>query len=521
MRLPNGRTAKSSRTPQRSNRATPSRSASRMAGFEFMSTRNRRNHDRRAELRGIPRGPRCDGGCLVPRRPAARPRPRRLRGRTRPLSPLPRDPRGLRAARDEADRRGRGTHRRTVPRRVISAGLPFPMPAERRSSQVPGDFIGHLFLVNDPPRLLVSDPAAGSAAALSDRFVILLDRDCLLRDIRERDVGEVFAHPGQFLLRVPERREERLSGPAQEADVLPRVRLLISLEELRDADLPLGIAGAGVQEDIPHGLARLDREAALLHLLQGRRGGGEDDVLREGARDALREDELVHRDRAVEDAVRGPPQDVDGLRDALPELRGGRRKAELSEHRLLADVDELRGVVLAEFDAAELELVILEEAVVAVQRADAGRLAREEHDPFVVAFELNREADGTGNVLADLLDRIRVRLRSQPDGVDDTVDDLVSVRFCDFHRADEDVSRERVNRLVAFDATEAGIAVSLVPERIRYKEVALRDETVELLLHFEAIDEFGLRSDLVDLPNMEEGQLGSGEVLTFSFRIVD
>src|SRR2546426_4632794 len=464
MRLPNGRTAKSSRTPQRSNRATPSRSASRMAGFEFMSTRNRRNHDRRAELRGLPRGPRCDGGRLVPRRPAARPRPRRLRGRTRPLSPLPRDPRGLRAARDEADRRGRGTHRRTVPRRVISAGLPFPMPAERRSSQVPGDFIGHLFLVNDPPWLLVPDPAAGSAAALSDRFVVFLDRDRLLRDVRDRDVGEVFAHPGQFLLCVPERREERLSGPAQEADVLPRVRLLVPLEELRDADLPLGVAAAGGQGAVPHGFARLDRETAFLHLLQGGRGGREDDVLREGARDALREDELVDRDRAVEDALRGPSQDVDGLRDALVELRGGRREAELSEHRLLADVDELRGVVFAELDAAELELVVLEEAVVAVQRADPGRLAREEHDPLVAALELDWEADRSGDVLADLLDRICVRGGPQPDGIDDAVDDLVAMGFGDLHRADEDVPCERVNRFVALDAAEAGIFISLISE---------------------------------------------------------
>src|SRR5881409_606230 len=440
----NGRTATSSRTPQRSGRATPSRSASRMAGFEFTSTRNRRNHDRRAELRGIPRGPRGDGGCAVPRRPAARPRPRRLRGRTRPVPPLPRDPRGLRAARDEADRRGGGAHRGTVPRRVISPGLPFPTPAERRSSQVPGDFTGHLFLVDDPPRLLVPDPAAGSATALSDRFVILLDRDRLLRDVRDRDVGEVFAHPGQLLLRVPEWREERLPGPAQETDVLPCVRLLVSLEELRDADLPFGIAGAGVQEDVPHGLARLDREAALLHLLQGRRGRRQDDVLREGARDTLRQDELVDRDRSVEDALRGPSQDVDGLRDALAELRGGRREAELSEHRLLADIDELRGVVLAEFDSAELELIVLEEAVVAVQRADAGRLAREEHDPLVATLEFDREADRSRDVLADLLDRVRVRLGPQPDGIDDAVDDFVAMGFRDLHRVDEDVSGVRV-----------------------------------------------------------------------------
>src|SRR2546425_1055051 len=513
MPSPNGRTATSSRTPPTSDRATPSPSASRTAGFEFTSTRNRRNHDRSAELRGIPRGPRGDGGCAVPRRPAARPCPRRLRGRTRPVPPLPRDPRGLRAARDEADRRGRGTHRRTVSRRVTSLGLPFPMPAELRPSQVSGDFTGHLFLVDDPPRFLVPDPAAGSASALSNRLVILLDRDRLLRHVCNRNIGEVFAHPGQLLLCVPERREERLSGPAQEADVLPRVRLLVSLEELCDADLPFGIAGAGVQEDVPHGLARLDREAALLHLLQGRRRRRQDDVLREGARDTLREDELVDRDPSVEDALRGPSQDVDGLRDALAELRGGRREAELSEHRLLADIDELRGVVLAEFDPAELELVVLEEAVVTVQRADAGRLAREEHDPFVAALELDREADGTRNVLADLLDRICVRGGPQPDGIDDAVDDLIAMGFRDLHRADEDVPRVRVDCLVALDASEAGIFISLIPETIRDKEVALSNKSVEFLLHFETIDELGLRSDLINLPNTEESQLGLDEIL--------
>src|SRR2546426_10597071 len=226
------------------------------------------------------------------------------------------------------------------------------MPVERRLSSLPGDLTRHFFFVNDPPWFLVPDAAARSAAALADRLVVFLDRDRMLWHVRGRDIGEVLAHPDQVLLRVPERREERLSGPAQEVDVLPCVRLLVSLEELRDAHLPFGVAGPGVQEDIPHGFARLDREAALLHLFQGGRGGREDDVLREGPRDALREDELVDGDRAVEDALRGPPKDVDGLRDALSELRGGRRDAELSEHRLLADVDELRGVVFAELDAA-------------------------------------------------------------------------------------------------------------------------------------------------------------------------
>src|SRR5207249_11950808 len=148
-----------------------------------------------------------------------------------------------------------------------------------------------------------------------------------------------------------------------------------------------------------------------------------------------------------EDALRGPAEDVDRLRDALEELRRGRREAELSEHRLLADVDELRGVVLPELDPAELELVVLEEAVVAVQRADAGRLAGEEDDPLVAALEFDREADRSGDVLADLLDRIRIRLRPQPDRIDDAVDDLVAMGFRDLHRADEDVPSVRVDGL--------------------------------------------------------------------------
>src|SRR5207249_7885897 len=128
----------------------------------------------------------------------------------------------------------------------------------------------------------------------------------------------------------------------------------------------------------------------------------------------------------------------------------------------LADVDELRGVVLPKLDSAELELVVLEEAVVAVQRADAGRLARQEHDPLVAALELDREADRSGDVLADLLDRVRVRLGPQPDRIDDAMDDFVAMGFRDLHRVDEDVPRVRVDRLVAFDATESGIRISLI-----------------------------------------------------------
>src|SRR5438034_1910440 len=335
-------------------------------------------------------------------------------------------------------------------------------PSDYRSF---ASFLGPALRIRqDPPRFLVPDAPAGPGPALPRGLVVLLDRDRPIRQVRPREVGEVLAHREQLVLRVSEGREERLAGAGEELDVLPGVRCLVSLEELGDAHLPLGVAGPSVHQHVPHGFARFDREAALLQLLQGRCGRREDDVLRQGAGHALREDELVDWDRAVEDALRGPAEDVDGLRDALEELRRGRREAELPEHRLLADVDELRGVVLPEFDPAELELVVLEEAVVAVQRADAGRLARQEDDPLVAALEFDREADRSGDVLADLLDRIRVRLGPQPDGVDDAVDDLVPVGFRDLHRADEDVPRVRVDRLVAFDPAETGIFISLVSE---------------------------------------------------------
>src|SRR2546428_13258984 len=109
------------------------------------------------------------------------------------------------------------------------------MPDVVGFSGPPGVFTGHFFLVTAPPWLLVPDAAARSAAALADRLVVFLDRDRPLWDVRDRDIREILAHPDQVLLRVPERRQERLSGPAQEADVLPRVRLLVSPEGLRDA----------------------------------------------------------------------------------------------------------------------------------------------------------------------------------------------------------------------------------------------------------------------------------------------
>src|SRR3989442_1634756 len=308
------------------------------------------------------------------------------------------------------------------------------MPVERRLSSPPGDLPRLFFFVNDPPWFLVPDAAARSAAALADRLVVFLDRDRMLRHAGDRDIGEVLAHPDQVLLRVPERREERLSGPAQEEDVLPCVRLLVFLEELRDAHLPLGVAGAGVEEHVPHALARLAREAALLHLFQGGRGGR----------------------------------------------------------------------------------------------------AREEHNPFVAALELDWEADGARDVLADFFDWIRVRLGTQPDGIDDAVDDLVAVRFRDLHRADEDVPRVRVDRLVALDAAESSIFVSLISKRrhegpLENRVAACVDilERARLLLHLLVIppsldQRLQHTTDDPDTSLAEMvSQLGNGEAVGRAARTVE
>src|SRR2546422_4996451 len=182
--------------------------------------------------------------------------------------------------------------------------------------------------------------------------------------------------------------------------------------------------------------------------------------------------------------------------------------SDLSEHRFLADVDELRGVGFAAFDAAKLELVVLEQPVVAVQRADAGRLAREEHDPLLATLEFDREADGARYVLADFLDRIRVRLRTKPHGIDDAVDDLVAMGFGDLHCADEDVPRERVDRLMAFDAAETGIFISLVSKRLADKCSICRDETVEVVFNFKAVNVWVSIWCVFDRDNRQEFENG-------------
>src|SRR5207247_1013584 len=124
-----------------------------------------------------------------------------------------------------------------------------------------------------------------------------------------------------------------------------------------------------------------------------------------------------------------------------------------------------------------------------IQCPDAGRLARQEDDPLVATLEFDREADRSGDVLADLLDRVRVRLGPQPDGIDDAMDDFVAMGFRDLHRVDEDVSGVRVDRFMALDAAEPSIFISLISKRLADKRSIRRDETVEVIFDFNTVNE--------------------------------
>src|SRR5439155_592691 len=199
-------------------------------------------------------------------------------------------PRGLAGLRD----RGGGRPRRAVPGRSGPGACPGG---------------GGVAVTPEPTFEESMKALEENVEALARGLVVFLDGDRPGRLVRQREVREVLAHREQLVLRVSERREERLAGAGQELDVLPGVRRLVAFEELRDAHLPLRVAGSGVHQDVPHGFARLDGEASFLQLLQGRRGRRQDEVLRQGAGYALREDELVDRDRAVEDALRGPAED--------------------------------------------------------------------------------------------------------------------------------------------------------------------------------------------------------------------
>src|SRR3970282_2286039 len=103
----------------------------------------------------------------------------------------------------------RGDHARSIPTAYTAGAIPRGMKASRpRARRLRRG-------LHPPPRLLV--PNAAPRAALPVRLVVLLHRNRRVQHVRDRNVAEVLARPEQPLLRVPERREERLPRTAQEA----------------------------------------------------------------------------------------------------------------------------------------------------------------------------------------------------------------------------------------------------------------------------------------------------------------
>src|SRR5437773_386893 len=365
-----------------------------------------------------------------------------------------------------------GDQGRSIPPAYTATGIAAGLKTSRPRSPAPGQVLS-------PPRLLVPDPALRLALPVGD--VVPRDRNRGLRHVVDREVAEVPAQAHEPLLRVHERREEGLPGAAQEADVLPLVHPLAPFQELRDLHLRRVVPALHVRHDVPHALPGLHGEPAIFQLTEGRDRGGEDDVLVEGLRRALREDELPEGDRVVEDPLRDDPEDVHRLRDAFMELRGGARLAEDAEHRLLRGVDEPRRIVPPELDPAELELPVLQKAVVPVQRPDARRLAWEERNPLVPALELDCQARGARDVVDYETYWIRILVGPEPDGVHDAVHDIVAMALRDFHRTDEEVPRNRVDRLVALDSA---ITCILVPSKSETCDQKPLQNRVAVAIHF-------------------------------------
>ena len=75
----------------------------------------------------------------------------------------------------------------------------------------------------------------------------------------------LFCHPlPQPSLIIPERRKQRLPGPAQELDVFFSVVFLIAVYELGQLHPPHGVPGGAVADDEPDVLARVQLEAEPL-----------------------------------------------------------------------------------------------------------------------------------------------------------------------------------------------------------------------------------------------------------------
>src|SRR4030067_1875087 len=78
-------------------------------------------------------------------------------------------------------------------------------------------------------------------------------------------------------------------------------------------------------------------------------------------------------------------------------------------------------VMLPQLYASYLEPPVLEEAVVPVQHANSVRSVRKEHEPLVDPLGLERDADVSGHMLAELLG---VAAPFEPERIHDAMQDL-------------------------------------------------------------------------------------------------
>src|SRR5439155_1460540 len=76
---------------------------------------------------------------------------------------------------------------------------------------------------------------------------------------------------------------------------------------------------------------------------------------------------------------------------------------------------------------------------------------------------------------------IRIFVGPEPDGVHDAVHDIVAMALRDFHRTDEEVPRNRVDRLVALDSA---ITCILVPSKSETCDQKPLQNRVAVAIHF-------------------------------------
>lgn len=145
-------------------------------------------------------------------------------------------------------------------------------------------------------------------------------------------------------------------------------------------------------------------------------------------------------------------------------------RVEPVETVLLDVLDERRGRALAGFDASDLEVVVAGDLPeVLRQRAGVSLALWYERHPVVVGFVFEPNLDAFRDLRRERLEVLTVLVvdvgvRGQPDGVDDAVDDPPAAGFQLLFRRQQNLSSERINRLVALDAAELRVAEPLIAE---------------------------------------------------------